>query len=319
MAIFIPLVAVAVPLGWYTYTTYTQDSRALETPVEEYETMVVALPARALAKGAVAIHPRLNVQHFTQWNVPQIETSYDLLQRIVQVWKAQGIHNYMIFGKENVESSDSSFTWEAVPYPQEGWRFWKQLKVLWNVAFGGAVQPKEEREQEARALQTALALSEVKQNLASAPRGTDPFCDPKVIERQKIFEGKTINVLYNHAPIPLGERQLHFLITPKEHRAGFSDLSKEEYTEAMRLSQRIARFYQERGYPIVYLYDKTGTEAGQTVPHWHEHLIFTTTKTQALFGKFLVLKNMVLRSGPLSEEELQPRISALKEELKNLN
>ena len=146
-------------------------------------------------------------------------------------------------------------------------------------------------------------------------QGNDAFCNPKVLDKQRVFEGKEINVLYNYAPIGLGEEKLHFLIVPKEHHPNFSDLTKSEYLESMQLSQKLIKFYQGKGFHTAYLFDKTGAEAGQTVPHWHEHVVFTATKTQELFGKWTVLKNMVLGSSPLPPKELQNRVQSLKKEL----
>jgi len=80
----------------------------------------------------------------------------------------------------------------------------------------------------------------------------------------------------------------------------------------------LIRFYKENGCHTAYLFDKAGAEAGQSVPHWHEHLIFTATKTQELFGKLIILKNMLIGSSPLPEKELQSRVQLLKIELKEV-
>jgi diadenosine tetraphosphate (Ap4A) HIT family hydrolase len=146
-------------------------------------------------------------------------------------------------------------------------------------------------------------------------QGNDAFCDQKVIDKQLVFEGKEINILYNYAPIVLGEGKLHFLIVPKQHRSKFTDLTETEYLDVMQLSQKLVGFYKGKGYHTAYLFDKTGIEAGQTVPHWHEHVVFTATKTQEFFGKLTVLKNMLFGSSPLPSKELQIRVLLLKEDL----
>ena len=58
-------------------------------------------------------------------------------------------------------------------------------------------------------------------------------------------------------------------------------------------------FKQTRKAEDIYLFHKTGIDAGQTVPHWHMHLIVTANKTQGFFGKLTVLKNMLFGSSPM--------------------
>jgi diadenosine tetraphosphate (Ap4A) HIT family hydrolase len=145
--------------------------------------------------------------------------------------------------------------------------------------------------------------------------GTDPFCNPEIIQKQLVFEGSEVNVLYNYAPIGLGQEKLHFLIVPKIHRVGFSELSQTEYLEAMELSQKLINFYQKRNHPIVYVFHKTGVEAGQTVPHWHQHIVFAETGAQEFFSKMAVLKNMMIGASPLSSEELKGRVQLLRTDL----
>jgi diadenosine tetraphosphate (Ap4A) HIT family hydrolase len=44
----------------------------------------------------------------------------------------------------------------------------------------------------------------------------------------------------------------------------------------------------------VYLLNKTGIDAGQTVKHWHLHVIFSTNKAQDFWGGMTVIKNILL-------------------------
>jgi diadenosine tetraphosphate (Ap4A) HIT family hydrolase len=118
-------------------------------------------------------------------------------------------------------------------------------------------------------------------------------------------------VLTNYAPIVLGS-SLHFLIVPKEHRTGFFDLEESEYVEAMKFSEKLIAYYSRNGLRTAYLFDKTGAEAGQTVPHWHQHVVFTATKTQEILGKLRVFKNLLWRPSPLPENRLQTRVHNLR-------
>lgn len=128
-----------------------------------------------------------------------------------------------------------------------------------------------------------------------------------------VFEGKKINVLYNYAPLVGGKEKLHFLIVPKQHRPKFSDLTEAEYLEAMVIAQKLISFYKDKGYHTAYLFDKSGREAGQTVPHWHEHLVFPST--QAFLVMLSVLKNILIGPSCIPQDELQIRVQSLKKEL----
>lgn len=290
-----------------------------EAIVYEGNTMKIIVPASPLASGSVKIIPNSGSRNFSEWQgVNELET-YELIQHVVRIWEKRGITDYLIYGKES-NNPESLFSWEIVPYPKNGWRFWKQFKVLWNITFGGSCFPKVERNRIAKDFQKEKDLfseAHTKQieTIQTIAQGKDAFCDQNVIDKQLVFEGKEIYVLYNYAPLALGEGKLHFLIIPKQHHSRFSDLTQTEYLESMQLAQKLVSFYKSKGYQTAYLYDKTGAEAGQTVPHWHEHVVFTATKTQDFFGKLIVLKNMLIGSSPLPQKELRTRVQLLRQEL----
>lgn len=285
-----------------------------EVVVREGSRVKVIVPECPLAAGALKIMPRSDTGSFSAWENVDQQEAYSLIQGIVQIWEKKGVVDYLIYGKE---SGDSSFGWEVVPYPKEGWWFWKQFNVLWNITFTGSCVPKVERERVVQDFQKdkdSLLVEQI-EVIKETVQGKDPFCDQEIIAKQLVFEGKKINLLYNYAPIAFGEEKLHFLIVPKEHRPRFSDLTEEEYLETMQIAQKLVAFYKEKGYETAYLFDKTGAEAGQTIPHWHEHLVFTATKTQELLGQLMVLKNMMFWSSPLPAEELKDRVDSLSNEL----
>lgn len=287
--------------------------------VYEGKTMKVIVPQCPLASGSLKIAPKSDAKNFSEWHdVDQLE-AYELIQHVVQIWEKKGITDYLIYGKES-NNSKSIYSWEIVPYSKNGWKFWMQFKVLWNITFGGSCLPKVERRRIASDFQKDKDLfseSHIKQiqSIKKTVRGNDAFCNQKVIDSQLVFEGKEIYVLYNYAPIVIGEGKLHFLIVPKQHRLKFSDLTETEYLEAMQASQKLVKFYKDKGYYTAYIFDKTGPKAGQTVLHWHEHLVFTATKTQDFFGKLTVLKNMLFGSASLPQKELQIRVQSLRRDL----
>ena len=284
-----------------------------EGDVLEEKTMRLVIPKKPLARGSLQIEQATDRHRFANWNDIDHTETRKLLQRIILVWNDRQIDDYLVYGRE---TDSSPFNWEIVPYRKGGWKFWKQLKVWWNIAFGGFSILRSERERLAHNLRHELSLTpyaEVRGTLPSP--ADDPFRNQTIIEKQRIFEGKEINVLYSHAPIAHGEENLHFLIVPKQHRQAFSDLTKSEYIEAMQLSQQLIRHYKEKGHGIAYLFHKTGEEAGQTIPHWIEHIVFVKTKAQAFFSKLTILKNMLIGPSPLPEDELKHRVESLREEL----
>lgn len=288
-----------------------------EVVVHESNTMKVIVPECPLGEGSLQIKlkaDRINYSDFQDEN--HLETN-TLIKKIAQAWKKKGIENYLIYAKESKDPS-STFSWEIVPYPKTCCNFWKQFKVLWNVTFGSFAQSKTERERIAIEVQKEIDFSAElakKAETVKAVTKKDFFCDEKVINKQLVFEGEEINVLYDHAPIAIGKDKLHFLIMPKKHREIVTDVTPTEYLEAMQLTQKLIKYYKEKGIATAYIFDKNGYPAGQTVPHWHEHVVFTATKTEEFCGKLQVLRKMIFKSSPLPEKELRERIAGLKKDL----
>lgn len=287
-----------------------------EPIVYEGQTMNIIVPECPLTSGSVQVLPKSDLPHFSDWQDIHKLEAYNLIKRIVNVWEKRGIHDYLIFAKETPDSP--KFRWEIVPFSKDGFRFWKQFNVLWSIIFGSSCLSEEDQVKMVENFQAESDLFSdipIQQMDSLGVIGKDPFCQQKIIERQIVFEGKEINVLYNYAPIVLGEDKLHFLIVPKQHRPGFSDLTETEYLEAMDLVQNLVNFYTNKGYEIAYIFDKTGVEAGQTVPHWHEHVIFAASKTQEFMAKLMVLKNMLFSPSPMGEKELKNKVQSLRKEL----
>lgn len=268
----------------------------------------VQVPERPLANGSILVVP----QNSTPSTLGEM---YDTLQRIAQVWKANGISNYMIYSK----TTEHGFSgWEIVPYQDTSFRFLAQLKVLWNVAFGGFKVGASEIERDKKLFSDSAIFTEEYTPLAPTGADTrDAFCNPAVIAPQLIYSGNEVDLLFNYAPIGIGKERLHFLLVPKKHRENFSQLTKSEYIEARQIANKLADFYKTKNISTVYMFDKTGPLAGQTVPHWHQHLIFTATKTQEFVGKLTVLKNMIFGSSAMKSEALTQRVAELRTELQD--
>ncbi len=300
-------------------TNENSNSKALvndEVIVYKGRTMKVVVPECPLGLGSVKIIPTSNRRNFYGWEESNKLEAHELLQNVVKIWEKKGITDYLIYGKE---SKGLIFGWEIVPYPKTGWKYWKQFRVLWNITFGARCLPIFERQRIAEDFQkdkdsfsaTNTKQIEITKKTASQ---NDAFCNPNIIDKQLIFEGKEINVLYNYAPLFIGKEKLHFLVVPKRHLPKFSDLSKSEYLESMQLTQKLINIYKNKGFHTVYLFDKTGDRAGQTVSHFHGHVVITAAKNQVFLG-LAVLKNMLFGSSPLKQNELQSRVEAFRKEL----
>lgn len=285
----------------------------------EGEEMNIVVPQCPLASGSLKIQSKSTSRTFSEWKETEKKESYALMQDVIQIFEKKGIKDYLIYGKES-NPSKSTFSFEIVPYPTEGLTFLKQFKVLWNITFGSSCLPfvklskiaKNFEEDQHSFSKTQHDQIEV---IKKAVKGSDAFCNPKIIEKQMVFEGKEINVLYSNAPLAIDDEKLHFLVVPKEHRHKFSDLTRGEYLEAMDLAQKLIGHYKKKGYHTAFIFDKSGEEAGQTQAHWHEHIIFTATKTQEFWGQLTVLKNMTIGSSSLPDKELNTRVNSLKQEL----
>lgn len=283
-----------------------------DEPIVKGSALTLYAPTDPLAHGSVALSSNATKQ-FTEWSEREDLEAYNTMQRVVALWADKGIHNYLIIGK--AESGEGSqFHWEAVPY-SGGWAFLNQLSVLWNLTFGPRAASQEEQSETAEGMEHLGTQSKKIAEVEAQTNKLDAFCDPVVIQKQSVFEGKTVRVLYNYAPLIADGEKLHFMVIPKAHRPTYADLTEEEYVEAMALTRKLVTYYRDKGYPTAYLYDKSGEAAGQTVPHWHEHVVLTASKVDELRGKWTVFRNMILGTTRIPDSELKQKVASLHIEL----
>ena len=260
-------------------------------------------------------------KQFNSWSAQNHADSYQFMQRMAQVWKRSNFTNqYLIYGK--IDSNP--FHWEMVPYQKCRTcigRIVQQLQVLCRTVFGGIKISEEARKNQVKKYGSLLS----KPPGAIEPSGissksNDSFCKDDTIERQWVITGKKVNVLFNYAPIGFGGERLHFLVVPKEHREAFTDVTQEEYCESLDLTTRLVGHFTatRRSIKNVYLLNKTGVDAGQTVKHWHLHVIFSTNTAQDFWGKITVIKNILLGSSPMKKDDLTQKVGDLRTELATL-
>lgn len=91
-----------------------------------------------------------------------------------------------------------------------------------------------------------------------------------VFETNKIYEDDDFTVILDAAPATKG----HALILPKEHYANICELEEETAGRAFKLAKKLAAHMTDKlkcdGFNIV---QNNGEAAGQTVFHFHMHLI----------------------------------------------
>jgi len=235
-------------------------------------------------------------KQLTEWTNQDHADSFDEMQKIAGSWG-----QYLIYGKDS--------TWELVPYEKCNWwftRMFQQMKVLWRTVFGGI-----KRSESSKIEQSYTVIK---------PTDNDAFCNKVTIDKQCVLTGKKVNVLYNYAPIGFGGEKLHFLVVPKRHAEKFTDVTKEEYCEALDLSTKlIKQLKKTREIKNVYFLNKTGIDAGQTVPHCNLQLILTTNSLQDICGKLTVVKNIVLGSSPMETRALAKRVTKFKDEFQEIS
>lgn len=281
-----------------------------------FEPVSVSVPDRQLLPWSVCLS--VKDEKFSEWSPTQHGESYGYMRRIVDFWKNhRSTDQYLIYGK--IDST--SFKWEMVPYERCRTfigRIIQQVQVLWRTVFGGVALSQETRNRQDTAYNSVTTLVPKKPEPSDAPsKSSDAFCKDETIDRQWVLKGDKVNVLFNYAPIGFGGERLHFLVVPKEHRKGFTDVTQDEYCESMALTKKLVDHFTTARKTVknVYLLNKTGVDAGQTVDHWHLHVIFTNNAAQDFWGKITVFKNILLGSSPMKKDELAKKVDGLRQEL----
>ncbi len=90
------------------------------------------------------------------------------------------------------------------------------------------------------------------------------------IPSKTLYEDEQFRVILDLGPATRG----HALILPKNHAADLYELPDETAAAAMKLAKKMALLLRERlGCDGLNLVQNNGEIAGQTVPHFHLHLI----------------------------------------------
>lgn len=91
-----------------------------------------------------------------------------------------------------------------------------------------------------------------------------------IIPTNSIYEDEDFNVILDAAPATKG----HVLILPKEHADNLYELPDETATKVLGLAKKLAKNMTDKlGCDGLNLVQNNGTVAGQTVFHFHMHMI----------------------------------------------
>lgn len=292
---------------------YAAEQDTASAVVYEKEGISVSVPECQLLNGSLAVSTQ-PPEPLIKWSEQQQTRSYHFLEHITQLWKNNSIQDFLIYGHQWEEKP---FHWEIVPFLSDDNAFLTQLSLIWRIVNGGTCLSHEEQLHQAadyrsfaKHFGTSYKPPETTPNLSRVFE-KDPFSNPKVIEKQQIYEGKSVRLLYNYAPI----EELSFLLVTKEPKTNFTELTLDEYLEAQSIATKLIAYYQSKGFPSAYLFHKKGEKAGQTVNHWHEHLIFMNTADLSYWEAAKLYKELILGASVLSDDDLAAKVSALKKDL----
>jgi histidine triad (HIT) family protein len=114
-----------------------------------------------------------------------------------------------------------------------------------------------------------------------------------VYPTNSIYEDDKFNVILDAGPATKG----HALILPKEHYANLFELPEETAAAAMKVAKKLsAQMVENLGADGLNLVQTNGEVAGQTVKHFHLHLI-PRCKDDG--------QNILWKPGEVSQDELE--------------
>lgn len=281
-------------------------------------TVLINVNPCPLQPGSLSVESIFAEKSLSDWNQRQHVESYHFLETIAEIWRKQElVEDFMVLGTIPPRMNSNRFFWEISPFTKTS-KFSDLFLVVWRLIFNSQCLTSSERQSIKDKYHPYQALFSQQYQVSSEKTTCPPadvFCEPAIIDKQLLYEGELVDLLYNYSPIGIGEEKLHFLLISKAHRSGFPELTLNEYLEAQDIASKLIRYYREKGFPIVYIFHKTGKLAGQTVPHWHEHLIFAPDEASAFFGKLQVLRKMLLPSSPLSNQELEVLVKKYRQQV----
>lgn len=324
----LPVVAIGATVVNKLYRYAYSDRK--ETVLYADHNVKIFIPAKLIGPNNVRIETKTRSDQ-------AIHAAFEQAKKVIAIYKAMGLNDYLFVEKR--KNSDALLGWTIVPYSRTAFlplpldRFIKTLPTLFYFIFGGYTPTRSERKQQYVnffAMAKSVFTEEPKMVRTSISSNTTPssslsskssvgnptcsFCKAEVVEKQLIKEQPTTQVLLDYAPV----LPTHLLITTKAHLERFSDLDMLNNVMAQKTANALSNHYLTNGNKSVYLFHKSGALAGQTVPHWHMHLIAAANKADEFWGKLQLFKNMLFPRAALSDNEKQKRQTAFTAELSSI-
>lgn len=101
-----------------------------------------------------------------------------------------------------------------------------------------------------------------------------------VFETNTLFEDDDFRVIFDAAPASVG----HVLVLPKEHYANVFEMPEELIAKAYKVAKKVATALSEvTGCSGVNILQNNGEDAGQTIFHFHIHVIPRYGKKEMIF------------------------------------
>ncbi|HUW21254.1 MAG TPA: HIT family protein [Candidatus Bathyarchaeia archaeon] len=136
-----------------------------------------------------------------------------------------------------------------------------------------------------------------------------PFCDPKVIEKQSLYETENIRIIYNICPANKGQ----CLVVPKRHVLNIRELTKDELVDLIFSIQLVSLRYDQYFKPAGFNYGfNEGRYAGQMVDHFHFHIMPRVDGDKNRLPEHHLFHRDPKTRRNLTFEEIEPFVTELK-------
>ena len=138
---------------------------------------------------------------------------------------------------------------------------------------------------------------------------TCPFCDPKIIEAQSLYENRNVYVIHNIRPANMGQ----CVVVPKRHVANIRELTKDELIDLITAVQLVSKKYEEYLKPIGFNYGlNEGQYAGQMVEHFHFHIMPRMDGDKNRLPEHHLFHRDPKTKKNLSSDELKPYVDEMR-------
>ncbi len=92
----------------------------------------------------------------------------------------------------------------------------------------------------------------------------------KEIDSLKVFENDSVYAFYDINPVS----KYHTLVIPKKHYENLYDIPEKELAEIIKVVKKLVLRYRDKfGIKNVQIFNNSGKEAQQEIPHFHFHIV----------------------------------------------